>query len=273
MPRPVVVRGTDTGGAESVTTFGMATWNLRHGRGPGTDRVDLGAAAAMIAALDCDVVAVQEVDRGQPRSGRVDQIAELALRLGWQGTFAPSILGRPRDGLFAAAEGIVDDGGPAYGIGLLSRHPLRESARIVLPSGSDGDHGIVADREPRVLLHAAVTTAIGDVEVRVTHLSWVPWLAWRQLRWVLGLPSDARAPTVIAGDLNLPACVLDAALTATEWRAASAGPTFPARTPWVQLDHILVRNARFAQTRVGRVGPSDHRLLRAALAGPQARSS
>jgi endonuclease/exonuclease/phosphatase family metal-dependent hydrolase len=263
MPRPVVAGDRDTPGEGAVTTSRMATWNLRHGRGQCRARVDLGAAAAMIAALDCDVVAIQEVDRGQPRSGCADQIAELALRLGWHGLFAPSILGRPRAALFAS-EDVADDGGPAYGIGLLSRHPLRESARIVLPSGSTGQ-GPVADREPRVLLGAAVTTAIGDVHVRATHLSWVPWLAWRQLHWVLGQPRDAQEPTVIAGDLNLPAWAVDAALAGTEWRAASAGPTFPARTPCVQLDHILVRHARLTDVRVGRVGPSDHRLLSASV--------
>ena len=267
MPRPVVARGREAGGAEAVTTFRMATWNLRHGRGPGPSRVDLGAAAAMIAALECDVIALQEVDRAQPRSGRADQIAELALRLGWHGLFAPSIVGRPG----VAPDDVVDDGGPAYGIGMLSRHPLRASARMVLPSASDGGHRPVADREPRVLLRAAVTTAIGDVTVQATHLSWAPWLAWRQLRWVLGLPCDAQGPTVIAGDFNLPACVLGAALGGTEWRAASAGPTFPARTPCLQLDHIVVRNAHVAEARIGRVGPSDHRMLSAALVAKQSR--
>lgn len=264
MSRPVVARGTATGAAEALTTFRMATWNLRHGRGRGSGRVDLGAAAAMIAASDSDVVAVQEVDRGQPRSGNADQIAELALRLGWQGVFAPSILGRPwaRDAVLTTAD-VTDDGGPAYGIGLLSRHPLRESVRIVLPSGSAG--GLVADREPRVLLRAAVATAIGDVTVHSTHLSWSPWSAWRQLHWLLNLPCDPHGPTVIAGDLNLPACVLGAALAGTGWRAASAGPTFPAPAPCVQLDHIVVRNAHLAQLRVCGEGPSDHRMLRAAM--------
>jgi endonuclease/exonuclease/phosphatase family metal-dependent hydrolase len=263
MPRPVVARdGGLREGAGAVTTFRMATWNLRHGRGP--DRVDLGAAAGLIAALDCDLVAVQEVDRGQTRSGRADQIADLALRLGWHGQFAPSLVGGRCDAGAAAYES-VDDGGPAYGIGLLSRHPLRDPVRIVLPPEPVGGH--VADGEPRVLLRASVATAIGDVDVAATHLSWAPWQAWRQLRWVLGKACSADRPTVLAGDLNLPACVLSAALAGSGWRAASAGPTFPAHLPLVQLDHVLVRNARFTDVRVARAGPSDHRLLSAALVG------
>ncbi len=260
MPRPVVVGDGVREGA--VATFRMATWNLRHGRGP--DRVDLGAAAAMIAALDCDLVSVQEVDRGQTRSGRADQIAELAQRLGWHGRFAPSIFGGRRHPVAAAYED-VDDGGPAYGIGLLSRHPLRDPARIVLPPEPTG--GPVADREPRVLLRASVATAIGDVDVAATHLSWAPWQAWRQLRWVLGQACTADRPTVLAGDLNLPAWALGVAVAGTGWHAAGAGPTFPARLPWVQLDHVLVRNARLTDVRVGPAGPSDHRLLSASLVG------
>lgn len=232
----------------------------------------------MIAALECDLVAVQEVDRGQVRSGRVDQIAELALRLGWHGLFAPTILGRPR-GTRSAVDGGGDDSGggacragadcPAYGIGLLSRHPVRQSARIALPSGVEAGRGPVADREPRVLLRAAVTTAIGDVQVSATHLSWAPWQAWRQLRWVLDQACDERGPSVVAGDFNLPACVLGPALAQAGWQAANAGATFPADNPRMQLDHILVRNAQLRGVRVGRVGPSDHRVLSAILIGPR----
>jgi len=50
----------------------------------------------VIAALDVDLVAVQEVDRELDRSGRRDQVGELARRLGWHSVFVPSLLGDPR---------------------------------------------------------------------------------------------------------------------------------------------------------------------------------
>ena len=56
----------------------VATWNLLHGLDIRTGRIDLGAVAAAIDALDVDVLAVQEVVREQRRSGAVDQVADLA---------------------------------------------------------------------------------------------------------------------------------------------------------------------------------------------------
>ena len=73
----------------------IATFNLLHGLDVRSNRVDLDAVAEAIDALDVDVVAVQEVDRGLPRSGELDQVAELASLLGRTGVFAPALLGDP----------------------------------------------------------------------------------------------------------------------------------------------------------------------------------
>nr|WP_250649273.1 MULTISPECIES: endonuclease/exonuclease/phosphatase family protein [unclassified Actinomyces] len=79
------------------------TLNLQHGRPgagaaldpataplAGADIRDAGAAREVLAALadqlralTPDVIALQEVDLGQARSGRLDQAAELARHLGW----------------------------------------------------------------------------------------------------------------------------------------------------------------------------------------------
>ena len=68
----------------------VATWNLLHGIDVRTRRVDIGVVADGIAALDADVVAVQEVDRELIRSGGIDQVGALADKLGWHGVFAPA---------------------------------------------------------------------------------------------------------------------------------------------------------------------------------------
>ena len=78
-----------------MTGLRIATYNLLHGLDLRTGRIDLDAAAEAIAALEADVVAVQEVDRGLVRSGECDQVAELAARLGRTGIFAPALLGDP----------------------------------------------------------------------------------------------------------------------------------------------------------------------------------
>jgi endonuclease/exonuclease/phosphatase family metal-dependent hydrolase len=239
----------------AVATLHVATWNLRHGRGP-HGGVDLGAVAARIAAMDADVVAVQEVDRRQRRSGNADQIGELAHRLGWHGQFAATIVAGARE-MRAAVTHDDDDGGPAYGIGLLSRHPLNAPTTLVLPPANA--------HEPRVLLRAAVSTAAGDVGVGVTHLSWKPWQAWQQLRSVLASAGDSHRPAVLAGDLNLPYGLLAVAADNTGWCAVRACATFPAQRPVLQLDHILIRGGHPIDVRVGPADTSDHRALRAAI--------
>ena len=79
-----------------MTELRVATYNLLSGRDVRTGgRFDLEAAAEAIKALEVDVVALQEVDRGLIRSGECDQVAELATCLGCTGIFAPALLGDP----------------------------------------------------------------------------------------------------------------------------------------------------------------------------------
>ena len=90
-------------------TVRLATWNIFGGRTWDGARVDLDLTLATLRRLDADLVALQEVDRDLPRSGRVDQARALGEALGMDWRFAPALLG---------------PGGGAYGIALLSRLPL-----------------------------------------------------------------------------------------------------------------------------------------------------
>jgi endonuclease/exonuclease/phosphatase family metal-dependent hydrolase len=247
----------------------VATWNLLHGVDVRTRRVDLGAVVEAIAALDADVVAVQEVDRELSRSGGVDQIAVLAEKLGWHGVFAPALLGEPVRSWDALPEHSADPGGPAYGIGLLSPHPLLDVRRLALPGGADrrrrsGSIEVLEqrppgwDREPRIVLRARLAHPDGEVVVGSTHLSYVAWRAVRQLRRAL-LWAAQDGPAVLMGDLNLPGRVARAALTGSGWVAADpGGPTFPSWGPRMQLDHVLTRRVRLTATRVAERATSDH---------------
>ena len=253
--------------ANAVVALRVATWNLRHGRSSRSGGVDLGAVAARIAALDADVVAVQEVDRLQGRSGRADQVMEIAERLGWHGLFAATMIGRAGAMRPASPDG-ADDGGPAYGLGLLSRHPLTAPTTVVLASvacAASGGGGWVADNEPRVVLRAGVPTLAGEVGITTTHLSWLPWNAWRQARSVIELAAARPGPAVVAGDLNMPRAWVRAALRGSGWHVACAGATFPGCKPVVQLDHVLVRGGRLVDPHVGPALPSDHCVLGAAV--------
>lgn len=243
----------------------VVSYNLLHGmylarRGT----VDLPAAADIIAQLDADVVALQEVDRDQPRSGHVDQTARLADDLGMTGVFRAALHGSPDTSWTAAPTDAGDASGPAYGVALLSRLPISRVRRIALPGGGAGSRSPNAslrnpgwDYEPRVALSARVATPTA-VEVVVTHLSYLPWRGVRQLR--AALAGATGAPAVLVGDLNLPATGVNAIIrTTTGWRHAGGQPTFPAWRPRVQMHHVLVRGGvRVARAVVHPVSTSDH---------------
>ncbi|TFV64806.1 endonuclease [Geodermatophilus sp. DF01-2] len=258
----------------------VGTVNIASGRSPGGPVLPAAELAAAVAGLDVDVLAVQEVDAGQPRSHGADQAAGLATGLGaadWRG--AATVAGTPDPfrswtpaGPLLRGPGAPVDG-PLYGIALLSRLPVLEwsvldlgSGRARLPAqGPDPRTGRLRwwwfPDEPR----AAVAARLGPLTVVATHLSFAPHTAVRQLlrlrRWIAG----TTGPVVLAGDLNLPGTLPARLLRATPLVRA---PSFPASGPRVQLDHLLARGdglrARDAAATVLPVG--DHRALTVTVA-------
>jgi endonuclease/exonuclease/phosphatase family metal-dependent hydrolase len=263
----------------SVPALRIATYNLLHGLDVRTGAVDLDAAADAIAGLGADVVAVQEVDRGLARSGRCDQVAELAARLGRTGVFAPALLGDPTLRWVRGPGADPDPGGPAYGIGLLSTLPLTAVAIAALPGGGPGQARPrrpdsrrppipYRDGEPRAALRVTVEAPWGPVAVTTAHLSFVPWRGRRQLTTVAAFAGGGPDGTaaVLLGDLNLLPQVVDRALRRRGWRTAPGGATFPSWKPAMQLDHLLVRGeVTLDDLRVGPPGPSDHLPLSATV--------
>lgn len=248
----------------------VATCNLLHGivleataAAGGRPVVDLAEVAAHLAALDADVLLLQEVDRHLDRSGEADQVAWLAHQLGWHGAFAPALLGDP-DHRWSPVPA-VDPGGPAYGVGILSRLPLEAVERVPLPGGGAGQRRRPGnstnpgwDGEPRVGLRARVRLDGAALTLTTTHLSYLPWRALAQLG---RLSRGAGVPTgvqVLAGDLNLPARVVRRAVGAG-WTAARTAPTYPSWRPRMAVDQLLVRGgARIAVVSAGPALTSDH---------------
>jgi endonuclease/exonuclease/phosphatase family metal-dependent hydrolase len=260
----------------------VTTVNLASGRDAAGEPSSAAELAAAVAELDADVVAVQEIDVGQPRSHGVDQPAVVAAALDaaeWR--FAATVLGTPAPepvrswvpvapvALRGPADAVE---GPRYGVALFSRVRVRRWHVLGLPAGRarlplrarhPGDGRVrtwwFAD-EPR----AAIAAELDGLTVVGTHLSFAPHTAARQLRrlhvWSRRLP----APVLIAGDLNL-AGALPAVITGGE--RLFRGATFPAPRPWVQLDHLLSLNGLTGTDREARwLGVGDHRAVSATVA-------
>lgn len=244
----------------------FASFNLLSGRSMDDGTVLASRLHEAVSGLGVDVLAVQEVDRDQPRSAHTNQLAVAAEALGAvAGAFAPSLHGLPGPGrawrvadgepqvwapAAADAAGLAEApaGGPSYGVGLVSRWPVTSwqvrrfpAARGFLPLAVPGENGgrpqlLVVPEEPRVALAAVVSTPRGPVTVVSTHLSFIPFVAARQLRAITRWASAMPGPRLLLGDLNLPG-PLPARLTG--WQRLARTPTFPAASPRVQLDHAL----------------------------------
>jgi endonuclease/exonuclease/phosphatase family metal-dependent hydrolase len=251
-----------------VGAMRIATFNILHGRSPADGEVDVDRLAGAVRELDADVLALQEVDRDQPRSQGADLTAVAAEAMGAvDSQFVAALSGTP-GGTWMAATGDEQPGSAAYGIALLSRHPVVSWRVVRLPTlrgrgpvwFRDSKRAAIVRDEPRVAVAAVVEGPAGQLTVANTHLSFVPfWNSW-QLRRLVGSLAGTREPLVLVGDLNMEP---EQAQRVSGLRPLAAGLTFPAEAPARQLDHVLVRGACRATGPASTVELplSDHRAL------------
>jgi endonuclease/exonuclease/phosphatase family metal-dependent hydrolase len=129
----------------------LVTFNTHHGVGKDR-RHDLPRLATVLAAMDADVICLQEVDRYYgDRSEDVDQALLLSRALDMQLAWGPAI-DEPRPGEPAARQ---------YGNALLSRLPILISDVHRLPGSG----------EPRSALRTMVELDGGTLWVTATHLT------------------------------------------------------------------------------------------------------
>lgn len=247
----------------------VATFNILHGRSVHEGRadldVDLGQLAAAVAELDADILALQEVDFDQPRSGKADLTAVAAEAMNAvHHRFVAAISGTP-GATWMAATGREQPGTAAYGIALLSRFPVENWQVLRLPRIPVRfpmylpaiRRVRIVHEEPRAAVVARVDTPIGPFTVANTHLSFVPGWNKVQLRHLVRDLKGFPAPRLLVGDLNMgpgrPA----------RWRPLGTAPTFPADAPGQQLDHILTDDLALTVTACAapRLPISDHRAL------------
>jgi endonuclease/exonuclease/phosphatase family metal-dependent hydrolase len=252
----------------------LATFNILHGRSTTDSVVDLGRLRACVTALNPDVLALQEVDLDQERSGMADLTAVAAEAMGAVSyRFVAAISGTP-GATWMAATGDLAPGLAGYGIAILSRYPVSTWQVLRLPHIPlrfpmyvAGSHRIrMVKEEPRAAMVAILDTPSGPLTVANTHLSFVPgWNRWqlrRLMRDLRGFPG----PHVLMGDLNMTAA---AAARHSRLRPLAITPTFPAVEPRRQLDHIFTGDATLSCTHncAPQMSISDHRPLVVEVSG------
>jgi endonuclease/exonuclease/phosphatase family metal-dependent hydrolase len=252
----------------------LASFNLLHGRSLQDGAVDVARLRAEVRSLGADVLAIQEVDFGQPRSAGIDMTAEIAAELDvppGQHRFVPTLVGVPGSDWTAARSDWATDE-PAYGIGLLSRLPVESWHVLRLPAAPTRAPVLVPGQrrrvlwirdEPRVALCAVLRTELPRLPrltVVATHLSFVPGWNVLQLRRLVRRLRPLPGPLMLLADLNLPGRVPE---LVSGWRSLGRAATYPAAAPRVQIDHALGRGLAVDEWQVSatELGISDHRAL------------
>lgn len=216
----------------------IVTFNVQHARTP-AGRVDSPALADYCAGLGADVLGLQEVDVGVPRSGRCDQADAVAR-----------------------ATGMVTAFGAACRVGVIGRF----GNALLVRGGLTGVTGTVLPRHGRHERRAALlaTVDVGrSASVAVTHLSVDAAEAAAQLDAVLDALGRRPPPRVLLGDLNRPGVDVAGTLAARGFTLADpTEPTFPADDPRYRIDHVAVDGLEVLAVEVLAAAPvSDHRAL------------
>jgi endonuclease/exonuclease/phosphatase family metal-dependent hydrolase len=246
----------------------MATFNILHGRSVHDGEVDVGRLAECVRRLDADVLALQEVDREQPRSAMADLTAVAAEAMGAVShRFVAAVSGTP-GATWMAATGQEQPGTATYGIALLSRFPaltwqVLRLPRIPLkfPMYLPGPARVqVVDEEPRAAVLARLDTDLGPLTLANTHLSFVPGWNRVQLRRLMRDLRGFPGPRVLMGDLNMSPA---ASQRWTGLRPLATALTFPLNIPDRQLDHVLTDDTRLVADECSApvLSISDHRPL------------
>lgn len=208
--------------------------------------------AEIIAREDPDIVALQELEKGHPRTGSIDQAEVIAAILN-------------TDFHYHAARQRGDAG---FGNAIFSRLPLRKIQSALLPTLPQ------IPVQTRGALWAAVR--VNDLEVQIinTHLGLLHPERFLQAgalcseEW-LAHPDCRVAPRILCGDFNATAASRVYRLFMESLRDSHAlAPTRPGRTwpsflPLLRYDHIFVcprirvREVKIPRTPLTKVA-SDH---------------
>ena len=161
---------------EEAAVLRVVSYNIHHAEGK-DGKLDLERIAAVVKETHPDIVCLQEVDRGLPRTGSIDMPARFADVLGMTAVFEANYR---------------FDGGE-YGNCTLTALPIVAHENFALPG--------TAGNEPRGVLRVTIALDETSIDVFNTH-----WALTREERALQGeaLLTHVRdgVPALLAGDFN-----------------------------------------------------------------------
>jgi endonuclease/exonuclease/phosphatase family metal-dependent hydrolase len=224
----------------------LATFNIKNGLSD-DGSCDPEALVGACRSLRADVLALQEVDRGVPRSNEADQMSIVAEGCGLNGLYAPA---RRLDG-------------GEYGNALLVRGSLVDVEHILLP--------IMPGNEARAVVLSGVEVDEVAMSVAATHLqnrhggppptTEAAAEQLEQLEAVLAALERRPRPRVLLGDLNMPPEIAVPVLEVAGYEAADSEPTVVVGAPRFRIDYVAIDGLAVRGSEVLDTEVSDHRAL------------
>ncbi|MDT7807269.1 MAG: hypothetical protein QOJ70_1082 [Acidobacteriota bacterium] len=231
-----VVRATE----RKRVYLSVMSYNIHVGVGM-DKKQDLKRIAQVIKEYHTDLVGLQEVDRGVERTGRVDEIKELARLTGMDYAFAYNL----------------DYQGGQYGVAVLSRFPILAI-----------DHRRYAnlhEHERRGFIRVEVEIKGRRLNFVTTHLDYQSAEGrLYEARQLLKALEEVSGPLIVTGDFNEDPWggvyeLMNGAGFADGWRRSRGpsaefhgdGATYPADKPKKRIDYVLYRG-------VGEDKPPEH---------------
>ncbi|QDK78734.1 endonuclease [Spirosoma sp. KCTC 42546] len=210
--------------AQKLKKLRVMTYNIHHCNPPSAGaKIDVEAVARVITKEKPDFVALQEVDVNTERSGKgLHQAKELARLTGMHYFFSKAI----------------DHQGGDYGVAVLSRFPILDSTRLILPI----DPAIGG--ETRTI--AAITVEVSNGKKIIfasTHLDLKEPNRLTQSELIIKLFKESGLPVILGGDFNAqPDSKVIGLLDQNFTRSCQeCKPTIPVNEPNRVIDFIMFK--------------------------------
>lgn len=183
----------------------------------------MGEVAAMMKELEADAMAICELDSCNRRHA------------GYQLEDFCDFMGAGWDCRFASA---MQWNGGSYGVGVLTSMAVRNHFKIEIPRGEGHEPRTCMVVETAEYVMAAVHLDHKNEEVRVKQAEMVS----EQLKERYG---SSRKPVFLCGDFNAVPDSPTLRLLSEDWTILSeTAPTYPADSPRICIDYIMVLNNR-----------------------------
>ncbi|HEU5005267.1 MAG TPA: endonuclease/exonuclease/phosphatase family protein [Candidatus Saccharimonadales bacterium] len=232
-------------GADSIR---VASFNIQHGAKGDYGRGYPGLVAAACKELDADILGLQEVDVGVPRSKKIDLAAIAAEATGMNYVFAKTrtYRGKGRVGNALLVRGDIRNVEVLKLKGDWQRFKLMGQCIEFLP-------------EPRNMIMATTAIRGCELSVGVTHTG------GRKNREMLGRAATAllqrSGPHILMGDYNIELTEARDCMSEHGLNVIEGPPTNPSWAPTRQIDHIALNRLRLRRVEAPRLPISDHLAL------------